>query len=237
MAFSWLRNKKDDGTEELQLSKEDQDKMDAAAKAAAELPEIKTKLSKLDAVSEFINEFKRERDDEKAKKQKQQQQQDQQQSDEELETLILTDPKTAINKALGPTQNALLQLRADNIRREVFEDTKKFKFYHGDIKSEVDKLIAGQTLAARNDPSVIENAYLTVVGRHHDEIMEGKIKDRFAGSDGGSRGTASGSAGDHGTGDKQAPVITDDIRKLAKMFGTTPEDYAKRLDEEGIGYV
>lgn len=235
--FSWQKKQKEDGTEELALSQEDQERIDKAAKAAEELPAIKEKLSGLDKINEFITAFQAEREEEKQKKQQHQQQTQQTQNEEEFEELMLTDPKRAVSMALQPTQQALLNLRADNIKREVFEDTKKFRYYHGDIKSEVDRLIAGQPLTARNDPSVVENAYLTVVGRHHDEIMEGKLKDRFAASEGSGRSTSSGSAGDSGTSEKKQVVITDDIRKIAKGLGFKPEDYAKMLDEEGIGYV
>lgn len=236
--FSWQREKESPNDINVRISEEDQKKIDAAAAAAAELPGIKEKLSGLDKINEFITSFQQEREEEKKKRQQQQQQQQSQETDEEFENLMLTDPKKAISMALNPTQQAVLTLRADNLRREVFEDTKKFKYYHGELKAEVDKLIAGQTLAARNDPSVIENAYLTVIGKHHDEILEGKLKDRFAASDSSGRGTSSGSAGDSGVGgDKKTPVITDDIRKLAKAFGTTPEEYAKLLDAEGVGYV
>ena len=236
--FSWQKTRKEDGTEELALSKEDQERMDKAAKAAEELPAIKEKLSGLDKINEFITAFQAEKNEEKQKKQREQQQSQQIQQEEEFEELMLTDPKRAVSMALQPTQQALLTLRADNLKREVFEDTKKFRYYHGDIKNEVDKLIAGQSIASRNDPSVIENAYLTVLGRHHDEIMEGKLKDRFAASDSSGRSTASGSAGDSGTGAEKKPlVVTDDIRRIAKGFGIKPEEYAKMLDEEGIGYV
>lgn len=236
--FSWQKKQKEDGTEELAFSQEDQERMDKAAKAAEELPAIKEKLSGLDKINEFIETFKSEREEERKKTQRQQQQNQQETNDAEFEELMLTDPKKAVSIALQPTQQALLAIRADNIKREVFEDTKKFKYYHGDIKSEVDRLIAGQPLAARNDPSVIENAYLTVVGKHHDEIMEGKLKDRFAASDSSGRGTFNGSAGASGAGgDKKLVVITDDIRKIAKGLGFKPEEYAKMLDEEGVGYV
>lgn len=235
--FSWQREKENPNDINVKISDEDQKKIDAAAAAAAELPGIKEKLSGLDKINEFITSFQQEREEEKRKKQQQQQQQQSQESDEEFESLMLTDPKKAVSMALGPTQQAVLSLRADNLRREIFEDSKKFKYYHGDIKSEVDRLLAAQPITARVDPSVIENAYLTIVGKHHDEIMEGKLKDRFAASDSSGRGTSSGSAGDSGADGKKTLVITDDIRKLAKAFGTTPEEYAKLLDEEGVGYV
>lgn len=232
--FSWQKKKKEDGTEELELSKEAQEQMDKATAAAAELPVIKDSLSK---VNEFIDAFKREQDEKKAAEQQKQQQQSRQQSDEEFETLMLTDPQAAMQKAMLPTNQALLTLRADNMRREMFEDADKFKYYHGDIKREIDQLLASQTLEARNNPSVIENTYHTVVGKHHEEIMEGKLKTRFAGSEGGSKGTSSGNAGDRGTGEKTTPVITDEIRKLAKTFGVTPEDYAQMLINDGVEYV
>ncbi len=235
--FSWQKKQKEDGTEELALSEEDQKRMDKAAKAAEELPAIKEKLSGLDKINEFIDAFKAEKEAEKQKLAITKQKETQIQNEEEFEELMLTDPKRAMSMALQPTQQALLTLRADSLRRETFEDTKKFRYYHGDIKSEVDKLIAGQPLTARNDPSVIENAYLTVVGRHHDEIMEGKLKDRFAASESSGRSTSSGSAGDSGTAEKKQVVITDDIRKIAKGLGFKPEEYAKMLDEEGIGYA
>lgn len=235
--FSWQKQQKEDGTEELALSKEDQERIDKAARAAEELPAIKEKLSGLDKINEFITQFQAERTEEKNKAQRQQQQQQQTQTEEDFEELMLTDPKRAVSMALQPTQQALLTLRADNLRRETFEDTKKYRYYHGEIKSEVDKLLAGQPLTARNDPSVIENAYLTVVGKHHDEIVEGKLKDRFAASESSGRATSSGSAGDSGTAEKKQVVITDDIRKIAKGLGFKPEEYAKMLDDEGIGYV
>ena len=235
--FSWQKKQKEDGTEELALSQEDQERMDRAAKAAEELPGIKEKLSGLDKINEFITAFQSEREEEKRKVTALKNKETQTATDEEFEDLMLTDPKKAVGMALQPTQQALLTLRADNLKREVFEDTKTYRYYHGDIKTEVDKLIAGQPLVARNDPSVIENAYLTVVGRHHDEIMEGKLKDRFAASESSGRNTSSGSAGDNGVADKKQVVITDDIRKIAKGLGFKPEEYAKMLDEEGIGYA
>ena len=67
--------------------------------------------------------------------------------------------------------------------------------------------------------------------------MEGKIKSRFAGSESDSRGTSTGSAGGTGTGDNANLVISDEIKTIAKRFGIAPEEYAKMLDKEGIGYV
>ncbi len=235
--FTWQKKQREDGREELELSQEDQERIDKAARAAERLPEIEQRLSKLDSIEEFINMYKSEKAEESRKRQQQQQQQQQQVEDEGFEELMLTDPKKAVSMALQPTQQALLTLRADNMRREIFEDANNFKYYHGTIKREVDNLLSAQPLAARNDPSVIENAYHTVVGKHNDEILEGKLKNRFAASEASSRSTGAGNAGDTGAGDKKKVVIDDDIRKIAKGLGFKPEEYAKMLEEEGIGYV
>ena len=154
---------------------------------------------------------------------------------------MLTDPKAAIAKATQGHTSAILKLNASNIRREVFEDANEFKYYHGDIKREVDTLIAGPKLQARNDPSVIKNCYLTVLGRQNDEIVEGKIKNRFAGSTG-TGGTSSGSAGSSGAADDKASILRgleNDpmVLKAARTLGMKPAEYAKMLDEEGIGYA
>jgi hypothetical protein len=245
--LGWMRKK--DGAEneiEVSLSEEDKKRMDAASKVADELPEIKKRLDKMDSISSFIDEFKADREKEKTKKQQDQNNKTKEEQDQELEELFLTDPKRAseitIQRSLQGTNNTLLQLRADSIKREVFEDANKFKFYHGDIKTEVDKLIAGQTIAARNDPSVVENCYLTVIGRHNDEILEGKIKSRFAAGESGSRGTASGSAGDSGAAADDARAIAGmqndpEVIRAAKQVGIPVADYAKMLHEDGVEYV
>lgn len=235
--FDWQRNKVADATASAGDAEEIQKKLERAASVADEIPQIKERLSALDRVTEFIDEFKNERERDRAEKAKSAAAAKAAADSEAFGDLIFTDPQAAINKAIEPTQLALINLKADGMRREIFEDTQKYKYYHGSIKSEVDKLIAAQPVTARVDPSVIENAYLTVVGRHADEIIEGKLKSRFSGAESSSRGTASGSAGDRGSQDSDAIVITDDIKKIAKGFGITPEDYAEMLKNEGVGYV
>lgn len=237
--FSWQRPKDGEGENEIKvtISPEDQKKIDDAAKAAGELPAIKQQLEGLKSIQAFVDEYKKDKAEAAAAAAKKTQQQTQTEADEEIEALMLTDPKQAILKATTPQAIAIMTLRADNIRREVFEDTEKYKYYHGDIKKEVDALLAAQKLDARNDPSVVENCYLTVLGKHNDEILEGKIKTRFAGSESSSRGTSSGSAGATDAADKKNRIIPDDVKRAAKQFGITPEDYADMLDKEGIGYA
>lgn len=237
--FNWQRSKEEGKENEFvgTISPEDQKKIDEVLAASKELPEIKKRLDGLSSIQAFVEDYKKEKEAAAAEAARRKAAETSASTDDEIEALMLTDPKKAILKATTPQAVAIMTLRADNIRREVFEDADKFKYYHGDIKKEVDSLIAAQTLEAKNDPSVVENCYLTVLGRHNDEILEGKIKTRFAGTESGSRGTSTGSAGSTGAADKSARVIPDEVKKVAKQFGITPEDYADMLDREGIGYV
>ena len=157
--------------------------------------------------------------------------------DAEIEELMLTNPREAIRKATETQSAVILQIRADNIRRELFEDQDKFKYYAGDIKREVDALIQAQSLSSRNDPSVVENCYLTVLGKHTDDVAEGKLKNRFAGSET-NRGTSTGSAGDSSaTGKGKTHIDAEydkDIRKAAKQTGIPYEEFLKQLEKEGV---
>jgi len=228
---------KEDGTEtlEVNLPKETQDKLDKAISVGDELPKIKEMLSGLAGITEFVAESKREREAAAAAEAAKKNKQTREETEEELQSLILTDPAAAINKAITPQSQAILLLHAANLRRDVFENTEKFPYYSGEVKSEVDKLLTAQDPKAQIDPSVIENCYYTVLGRHSKEITEGKLKNRFA--------SASGNGGTNGgnitssTETKPKLEINDDIRRAAKITGVTPEVYAEMLVEDGIGYV
>ena len=181
----------------------------------------------------------KEKNDAAAALRNKQQQDDQSTIEEQVEALMLEGrTKDAIELATKSKTDALANVvmitRADQIKRELFEDSDKFKYYHGDLKKEVDALLENQPVAFRQNAANIENVYNTVVGKHHGEIMEGKIKSRFASGSGVSHGKDG--AADTGT-EKDPPQITDDVRKAAKTFGMKPEEYAKMLVEEGVGYV
>jgi hypothetical protein len=245
MKLPWMKKPESDSGE-IEFPDDLKKQIEAGAGAASKLEEVNKKLSKLDSVDEFITMFKNEREEAKKKQAATTAAKNQEATDAELDELMITDPKRgveiAVQNATRDTNIALLTLRADNIKREVFENEKDFPYYHGDIKKEVDKLIEGQPLKNRNDRSVVENCYKTIIGNHIDEIVQGKLKNRFASSDGGSRGTSSGSAGSGvGTGDSEVPFDSldqkDDITKVAKLLGFKPDEYRKMLDKEGIGYV
>ena len=159
-------------------------------------------------------------------------------TDEQINELMVTNPAEAVRqlmKGQSDAQNsAILTVHAGQLKREVFEDQEKYPYYTGDIKSEVDKLLDAQTLQARNDRSVIEHAYLSTVGRHSRELLDGKLKSRYAAPEG-SRGTSGGSLGQ---GAATTPrVIGDDEKKAADLLGFDHAEYAKMLDEAGIGNV
>lgn len=240
--WPWQNKEGDKGEVEIDLPEDVKKQIEAGAKAATDIAEVKTKMSKLDSVTEFIDAFKAEREEVKKKQQQQQQQKQNEDQNAELEELWLTDPKKAAEIQNRPTNIALMTLRADTLKREVFEDEKAYPYYYGDIKKKVDTLLAGQSLQARNDRGAIENCYKTVVGELLPDILEGKIKNRWAGEGSGGRGTSSGSAGSGASGgETETPFDSlgqkEDIAKAAKLLGFKPDEYRKMLDQEGIGYV
>lgn len=234
----WQKKDKEDGKTEVEIKLDDdtQKKLDSALGLKDEFAKITTMLSGLKDIQAFVEESKTEKEAAAARARAAAAKEHSDATEEELQQLILTDPAAAIRKGTQDQSAAILTLRADQIKRDVFEDTEKFRYYTGDVKSEVDKLLAGQNLTLRNDPSVVENCYWTVLGRHSEEIREGKLKNRFAGALG-SRGTSSGDAGAGKHDEKEHLEINDDIRHAARIAGMSPEDYAKMCYDQGVGYV
>jgi hypothetical protein len=236
--LNWQRKAAEDGQEGFTLPDDLQKKIDDGAAASAELPKIREMLEELKNIQVTASAEQKKKDDAAAARAAVSSRQEAEGTlEEQIEALMLEGKtKQALALANQPVTNEVLLLRADRVKREVFEDEQKFKYYHGDIKREVDALIAAQSIQAKNDASVVENCYKTVLGNHTDELLEGKIKSRFASSDNGSRGTSGGSAGDTGSGTHERKTPTDEVRKAAKLLGFTAEDYAEMLDKEGVGY-
>jgi len=227
--LSWMKkDEQKDGKDqvEIKLDEETQKKLDKSLTFGDDLAKMREQLNGLSGIQAYIEEQKREREAAAEVARRKIQADSQAQTDEELQNLILTDPAAAIKKGTQDQTMAILTLRADNVRRETFENTEKFQYYTGDVKNEIDKLLSVQSIQARNDPSVVENCYWTVLGKHSEEIREGKLKNRFA-SASAARGTTSGDAGAGAGKEHEALEINDDIRKAAKFAGMTPEDYAK----------
>lgn len=240
--LSWMKKQKEDGSESLEVSLPDEQKkaIDDALKAGAAnskaLESVLENLNKINARFASEEDERKKRETEAARRKAAE---DAGKGEEELNELFLTDPAAATKKlleaTLGGRDTALMTLRADNLKREIFEDGEKFPYYSGDIKSEIDKLLEGQTLAHRNDRGVIENAYYSVLGRHTKEMQEGKLKSRFASPEA-TRGTGSGNT-DGGSGHTGPRRMNDDERRVAAMLGFKEEDYGKMLDDAGIGMV
>ena len=246
--FEWQKKVKADGVgEEFTLPDELQKQIKAGADAAAALPRITEMLEGLTKIQQDAETArKKEKDDAAAASLRKQTEEVSGTLDEQIEALALGG-KTgdAIRLANQPLLTELLLLRFNQAKNEVFADEKEFEYYHGDIKKEVDKIIEGQSLSFKSDPKFarenIKNCYDTVVGRHHKEIMDGKIKTRFAGADSGSRGTSSGAAGSGANDeaeDRRRGLASDpNVVRAAKLLGFKPDEYAKMLDEEGVGYA
>lgn len=239
MKLPWMKDK-DSGEASFELPDDLVKKIEKGAEATEKLSNIERLLQEQKDI-----QAKKEKEDKEAKEAAaraqafKNKQEEEGTIEEQVEALMLEGKtKEAIELATknktDALANVLFATRADQIKRELFDDTEKFKYYHGPLKAEIDSLLEKQPLSFRQDPANIENVYATVVGKHHDEIVEGKIKSRFAAGSG-----VSHSSGDKdgGTGDKEPPVITDEVRKAAKTFGMKPEEYAKMLVEEGVGYV
>lgn len=236
----WMKK---DGSEELELTLSDDAKkqlLDGTA-SKADVDEVKTLLQKqqeaLAAISANAQAEAEERRKAAARKAAEDANASRTQTEEELQELFLTNPVEAtrriIEGAQGNRDKALLTINASNLKREVFDDSSKYPFYTDKIKDEVDKLIAQQNLTAQNDRSVLEHAYHSVVGQHYQELSEGKLKSRFASSEG-NRGVG-GEGG--GAGKKGPRTLSEDERRAASLLGFKDEDYAKMLEEEGIGAV
>ena len=243
--FDWMKPK-DDAPGELVLSDEQRAKMLEGTASKEDVTALGSKFDALKASLDSINaHFSKEEDEKKAaaaKKARDDAATNATQTEEELNELFLTNPVEATKKLLqlqtNPVNAAVLQVRADTLKRSIFEDEEKYPFYTGEIKAEIDKLLAGESLQAQNNPATIEHAYHSTVGRKYKEISEGKLKSRFASSEG-----SRGSNGDLSSKklEDQVKPLDEEGKKAARILGyDTPEkqaQYAKMLHEEGIGAV
>jgi hypothetical protein len=149
--------------------------------------------------------------------------------------------KDAIALATQGQTLAIKAIHAEQVRKELFDsDPDKFRYYTGDVKREVDALIANQAVDFRTNALNIENCYHTVLGKHTEEIVEGKLKTRFASGSGG--GTSNGSAGSSGASDGKesriAGIAADsEVIRAARQCGIPVAEYAKMLEEDGVAYV
>ena len=241
MTMPWER-KKEDNDEGSDKFKELMDQINSSKTESAEtktkLAGIESKLSVLDDVALFIKEQKDARAAAAAEEARRKIETHREEEDENLGSDLLTDPRSTINRVTASQRESIARIRAKQVLGEVFNDPDnqdKFKYYSGEIRKQVDALIASQSLDFQINPLSVENAYDTIVGKNMAAIMEGKIKTRFASSSGGS--SSSGNSGGSGSGSDEKIVITDKLRKAAKLVGFEgkEEEYAKMVIAEQEG--
>lgn len=232
----WQRAKKEESVE----PEAPKELIETRAKVEALDSRMTEMLNGLSSISNSIAADKAEKEAEKtarAEAARRKQLEDSKLSPEDLAANMFADPEGTVKKLTDPLAVELMEMRANNVRREVFEDTEKYEYYTGDFKAEVDKLLAVQPLAFRNNPASVENVYYNVLGRKQKEITEGKLKSRFASS----TGATSSSGKVAGTEDTFTIEVDDQIRKAAKLVGMKPEEYAALVateaQEGNIAYV
>lgn len=230
--YPWQSKEDDKGAEELEA------RLKKAEEAVAEVSKINERLKSLDSITAFVEaQNKRQKDAEEAaaaaeEAAKNKKKGTQELSNEEFEELLQSNPRAAIAKATEGHAEMVLQMNARQLRREVFEDEQeRFPYYAGEIKAEINKLLDKQPLGSQNSRDVVENAYYVVTGRKAQEISEGKIKSRFAGS---SSSVSSGPKGGDDSREKVEIKVTPEIEKAARLSGISTKDYVEllRKDEE-----
>lgn len=232
-------DKKEEDKKDEPLSKEAEDKIKSIVDASVSglSAKFEDKLKGLDSINAFVTK-QNEKEAEAEKKRLEAEKNKNKPSGEDLAARILSgDVESVVKELTGDQAKLVLSVRADNVRREVFEDrAADFPYYTGDIKAEVDRIVRSQGLDFQNNPQALENTYYTVVGKKNKELQEGKLKSRFAASSGSNNSGAGDD--DKSSRDKVEITITDDIKRAAKMTGLKVEDYVELLrKEEGIEIV
>jgi hypothetical protein len=129
-----------------------------------------------------------------------------------------------VNEGTKGIARATMMLAARGNIRETMEGKE---YYHGDVKSKVDTMIAQQSLEMQCRPDVVENCYKAVVFDHMKDISEGKIKARTSGST-----FEGGSTGAHTPDTKESDeVLTADEKQAAKNFGLTEKQWVESKRE------
>lgn len=232
--FPWEKNKGEEEPEEKDFStvlaealKKQREELEASMANTVDA-KLNDRFKSFEPVTSYVEEQKaqaearRKAAEEEAKK-------GQELTDEELAERMQTNPREAFAYLNTQRDKTLLQLRADNIRKDTFSDAEKFPYYSGELKIEIDKLLASQPLENQNKVDVVENAYHVIVGRRMKEIQEGKLKSRFASSSA-SQGSST-TNGETKTRDVANIQVTDEMRKAARLSGIPIDDFVKLIAE------
>src|SRR5215472_4750527 len=146
--LDWMKKEQKDGKDqvEIKLDEETQKKLDKSLTFGDDLAKMREQLEGLKGIQAFVEDQRKEKEAAAAAAARKTQAETQAQTDEELQNLILTDPAAAIKKGTQDQTMAILTLRADNVKRDVFENTEKFEYYTEHVKSEIDKLLSVKSL-------------------------------------------------------------------------------------------
>lgn len=131
-----------------------------------------------------------------------------------------------IHKTMAPLLATTANMQASlNWSNFAGRGLKGFRKYETEIKELWDK----QSLAAKQNPEVLENCYKIIMANHIDEIQKGG-ETFFVESTGGAGNTPPGSST---TGKKAVDVLNKDQLDLCAKWGVDPEDYLKELQAGG----
>lgn len=142
---------------------------------------------------------------------------------------FMLDPAEATRRAIAEGTSGLTtgvkMLAARGNIRETLQDQE---YYHGDLKTKIDSMIAAQSLDNQCRSDVVLNCYKTVVFDHMKEINEGKIKAKTSSStfEGGSTGGHKADS-DNST----AETMTEDEKRAASAMGIKPDEWIKSRKE------
>jgi phage I-like protein len=130
----------------------------------------------------------------------------------------LLDPEAATRKQLQPVARATMILAAKMAKQETLGEKE---YYHGDIKSKVDAMLANQPLESQTRPDVIENCYKLVMFDHMDAVRDGKIKSRNTSAifEGGSTGAHSAKEGG------ETETLSAEEKQVAKLMDISEKEW------------
>src|SRR5271154_2612739 len=126
MKFPWELSKEKDKEEKTEIPKELDERFKALQEdSTKKFTSIEDKLKGLESITAFIDDQKKSKEDaiKAAKLVKDKDEKDKNTlSEEDLAALVITEPTKAFGIMLAQRDTTLLQLRADTVRRQVFDD-------------------------------------------------------------------------------------------------------------------
>lgn len=141
---------------------------------------------------------------------------------------IMLDPLNATQRLISESNAPIVTAMKMTLAKSNLRDVMEAKpYYHGDIKTKVDNMVAAQSLDNQCRADVVENCYKAIVFDHMADIKEGKIKERTSGMtfEGGSTGAHKADSSE------TTETLTADEEKAASAMGIKKEDWIKSRRE------